>query len=98
MNDNSIFRKKCSCKIRNIAGEIFLVPIHDNSIQIDNLFRINDSGKYIWSCIEEKESFNLNEITNSIVEFYETDRTEIESDVLEFLICLCEKNLIEECI
>ncbi|MBB6630325.1 PqqD family protein [Clostridium algidicarnis] len=96
MNINSRFRKVCTCRVRTIAGEKFLIPIHDSSIEVENLFRISESGAYIWEAIEKSNEIILTDIVKIMEETYDKDREILEHDVIEFVSDLKNINLLEE--
>lgn len=96
MNTESIIEKTCTCRIRIIAGEWFLIPIHDSSIEVDNLFKISETGTHIWRLIEENNEVKISDIIDSIEEVYDIQREIIDRDVVEFISELKNMNLVKE--
>jgi hypothetical protein len=95
MENNIQVRKKCICKIREIADEVFLIPIHDNSVKTENLYKINSTGVFIWSLLENNESVTQSDIIKEFVKAFSIDEATARDDVYDFLNTLFTENLIE---
>ena len=84
-NGNFVFRK--------IGNETILVPVKAGVSELDSLFTFNEVGTVIWKGVENRSS--VREIVSSVQSEFEIEPDSAESDVLEFLEVLVERNLIQ---
>lgn len=79
-----------------IPDTLFLQTVDDETILLDTetqeYFSLNESGTMIWNILEEKK--NLKEVQETILDMYEIDENQVESDILKFVEALKEKKLI----
>jgi hypothetical protein len=68
---------------RSIAGETILVPIRKNVGDMENIFTLNETAARIWELIDGQRS--LREIHQRVVEEFEVDPQQAESDLLELV-------------
>lgn len=69
--------------LRNIAGDKVLVKIQNNDFGNDSVFVFNDSGAFLWENLSEKKS--KAQLVTLLVQAYDIEQTEAESDVSMFL-------------
>ena len=69
--------------LRNIVGEIILVPIGQNNEAFNGLITVNELGKFIWENIESAK--DEDELLQKILDEYEVDKDVAKADLDEFL-------------
>ena len=74
-NENFIFRK--------IVEEMILVPIHQDVIDMDGIYTLNELGAFIWDSLEVSKTHD--ELEQAILEEYDTDIKTINQDLQSFL-------------
>lgn len=67
---------------RKINEEYLLIPLTDNIADMDSIFRLSETGAFIWEMIDGER--NISDITSKVVEEFEVGSEEAEKDVLEF--------------
>lgn len=77
--------------VRDILGEIVLVPVGSSDESFNGMITMNEFGKFIWDNIEK----NQDEILSLILDEYEVEKSVAEKDLEEFLSCLKKANIIE---
>lgn len=78
--------------LREIVGDIVLVPINKSTSKFDGLITMNEIGKFIWENIESAK--DEEELLQRILDEYEVDRDVAKSDLDEFLGKLKEIDII----
>lgn len=68
---------------RRINDECLLIPLTDNIADMDSLYRLNETGVFIWELIDGK--CNIRDITAMMAEEFEVDPDEAEKDIMQFL-------------
>ncbi len=68
---------------RRINDECLLIPLTDNIADMDSLYRLNETGVFIWEAIDGKR--NIRDITAMMAEEFDVGPDEAEKDILEFL-------------
>ena len=80
---------------REVAGEVFLVPIRGHLADLQELFVLNEVGRWLWDRLDGTHpSGDL--VTGMVAEF-EVDGEEARRDVESFLQQLVEAGLAEPC-
>lgn len=93
-----IIKKNTNIVLRKIHGSFFLVDISDDySGDKCALYEVNETGMFIWNCINNIRSANdiAMLLKEAIVD--DVDYTVIYKDVLEFLNTLRLKHFVEVC-
>ncbi len=67
---------------RRINDEFLLIPLTDNIADMDSLYRLTETGAFIWELIDGELS--VGDITSKMVEEFDVEREIAEKDVLEF--------------
>jgi hypothetical protein len=88
-----VYKRNEDIVTRNVAGELFLVPIKGELADMQKIFVLNQVGEFIWQNLNDK---NLNNICNDIVTSFEVEREEAESDILEFITEMKKEDLVRE--
>lgn len=68
---------------KKIRDEYLLVPLAANIADMDSLFRLNETGAFIWEAIDGKRT--VSEIISMVTMEFEADPSEAERDTMEFL-------------
>ena len=69
--------------LREIAGDILLVPTGKTALDLNGMLTLNGVGADIWKMLPEVESED--EIVSRLLEEYEADPKQVKHDVGEFL-------------
>lgn len=79
-----------------IPDTLFLQTVDDDTILLDTntqeYFSLNELGTTIWDIMSKAN--NLKEVKKEILEKYEVDEKQVESDILKFVEVLYSKKLI----
>ena len=67
---------------RRINDEYLLIPLTDNIADMDSLYRLTETGAFIWELIDGK--LTIGDITSKVVEEFDVKRDEAEKDSLAF--------------
>ena len=78
--------------LREIAGEFMLVPLGECSAQFNSMVTMNETGAFIWKCLEKDMS--VKEIAEKITEEYDVPFENAEIDINRFIAYLKEKEII----
>jgi len=68
---------------RRINDECLLIPLTDNIADMDSLYRLNETGVFIWELIDGKR--DIRDITARMAEEFDVNPTEAEKDIMLFL-------------
>ena len=68
---------------RRINDECLLIPLTENIADMDSLYRLNETGVFIWEAIDGKR--DIRDITARMAEEFDVGSDEAEKDILEFL-------------
>lgn len=79
---------------RKIADEFILVPIVGRGADVDAIFTLNRVGAFIWDHLDGRTSGEA--IVAALVEGFEVDRTQAESDYESFLAQLLQIRAVAE--
>lgn len=69
--------------VRRINDECLLIPLTDDIADMDSLYRLNETGAFIWELIDGRR--DIKEITSRVAEEFDVDQREAEKDILLFL-------------
>ena len=93
-NFNKVFIRNSDVISRKIAGELFLVPVKGKVADMENIFALTVVAEYIWDRLDGRKS--LNEILNNVVDRFDVEHEQVESDIQEFIMELMGAGLITE--
>ena len=68
---------------RRINDECLLIPLTDNIADMDSLYRLNETGVFIWELIDGNR--DIMDITAMMAEEFDVDAAEAEKDIILFL-------------
>ena len=78
--------------LREIMGDVVLVPINQSTSQVNGLITVNELGKFIWENLEKVQ--DENDLLQLILDEYEVDRDVAKKDLDEFLQVLKDMDII----
>jgi len=67
---------------RRINEEFLLIPLTDNIADMDSLYRLTETGAFIWEMIDGKLS--VGDITSKVVQEFDVDHDTAEKDTIAF--------------
>lgn len=80
--------------IREVAGEIIVVPVEETALGFNGLICLNAVSQQIWNGLQVGKT--REEILEIILEEFEVSREEAAADLDIFLQQLRENNLLED--
>jgi len=83
MNIRTLHQLKSKFVTREVGNELILVPLSDNVAQMNELFTLNETAKFIWENITENSS--IEDIKASLTENFVIDSATAEKDIHVFL-------------
>ena len=86
------FQKSDNIVSRKIAGETILVPVKGNLADMQRIFTLNRVAEFIWNELNNK---NLHDICSDIIQNFDVERVQAESDIREFIRELSDAHLIK---
>ena len=78
--------------LREIVGDIVLVPINKSTSKFDGLITMNEIGKFIWENYEKAK--DEDELLGFILDEYEVERDVAKADLDEFLDILRKNEIV----
>jgi len=83
MTLQKLFNLKSKFVTRIVGEELILVPLTGNVAQMTALFTLNETGKFIWENINDKNT--VEDIEYLMTEVFDIDRETAENDIRNFL-------------
>lgn len=83
MNLQTLHKLKSRFVARNVGNELILVPLTANVAQMNELFTLNETGKFIWENINENST--ILDVENSMIETFDIDSATAKRDIELFL-------------
>lgn len=83
MDQNAIFTPSAGFVMRQIAGEILLIPVGEQTRKLNGMVTFTETGAFIWKHLDGKRT--AAELAALLAREYEADGEEVLSDVLDFL-------------
>jgi hypothetical protein len=80
---SSIPSHSLSVVSKRIKGEYLLIPLTKNIADMDSLYKLNETGAFIWDAIDGNRT--ISDITLMVTEEFETGWIKAEEDTLEFI-------------
>ena len=78
---------------RDVVGEVFLVPISGHLADLQELFVLNETGRYLWERLDD--SCSLDDLARDLVDEFEVDEETALRDVETFAKQLVEARLVQ---
>jgi hypothetical protein len=76
---------------REVAGEVFLVPIRGHLVDMQELFVLNDTGLWLWQRLDGGRS--LDDLVGDMVAEFDVDHITARQDIESFAGHLMEAGL-----
>ncbi|MRR19566.1 PqqD family protein [bacterium] len=67
---------------RRINDEFLLIPLTDNIADMDSLYRLTETGAFIWELIDGELA--IGDITSKVAEEFDVEPGIAEKDILDF--------------
>lgn len=67
---------------RRINDEFLLIPLTDDIADMDSLYRLTETGAFIWELIDGELA--TSDITSKVIQEFDVEREEAEKDILVF--------------
>jgi len=83
MNLKTLQKIKSSFVTREVGQELVLVPLTGNVAQMNELFTMNETGKFIWENIDKDTT--VDELAEKMVETFEVSFEIAKKDIVGFL-------------
>lgn len=68
---------------KKIKGEYLIIPLASNIADMDSLFKLNETGAFIWDAIDGIRT--ISDITSMVTEEFETEPEKARDDTMEFI-------------
>jgi len=79
---SSIPSHSSSVVYRRINDEFLLIPLTADIADMDSLYRLTETGAFIWELIDGELA--LSDITSKVAEVFDVEREVAEKDILAF--------------
>ena len=86
------FHRKDDIVTRQVAGETLLVPIYGDLANMERIFSLDPVAAFIWEQLDGEKS--LEGIRDSLLNAFEVEKEQAETDILEFIDELLGASLI----
>jgi hypothetical protein len=90
IDKSSIPSRLTSVVSKKIKGEYLLIPLASNIADMDSLYKLNETGAFIWDGIDGRRT--VSDIALMVASEFDVDKEEAERDTVEF-VCAIEKFL-----
>ncbi|MDP8216445.1 MAG: PqqD family protein [Candidatus Kaelpia imicola] len=81
--DSQVLKKSKKFVVREIEGEVILLPLYKSSQDIKYLYTLNDVAARVWKLINGKKT--LSEIKQILLKEFDTTRNELKKELSAFL-------------
>lgn len=78
-----IYKHKKKFVVRELGNELILVPITGKVAKMNEMFTMNETGKFIWENIDENTT--TDDIVNLLTETFSVDETTARRDTENFI-------------
>jgi len=83
MDIQTLISIKSKFAARQVADELVIVPLSGNVAQMNELFTLNETGKFIWEKVTEVE--NNEQLSELMTQAFEIDKQTALRDIETFL-------------
>jgi hypothetical protein len=88
------YRRNPNFIYREIVDEAILVPIHQDVVDMDCIYTLNDLGAFIWGLLEQPQTRDA--LIAAVLEAYDADPEVVTADLGLFLDEMATVGAIEE--
>ena len=85
-------KKKLDFVLREIAGDLLLVPTGKTALDLNGMLTLNEVGGEIWKLLDEVETEE--EIVDRLEQVYNVEKEVLREDVREFMGKLRELGIL----
>lgn len=89
-----VFQRTQNIVSRRVAGELFLVPVAGNLADMQRIFTLTKVAEFIWERLDGQRS--LSDILNDVVEQFDVDEEQADSDIQALVTELLTEGLVQE--
>jgi hypothetical protein len=89
-----VFQRTRNIVTRRVAGELFLVPVAGNLADMQRIFTLTKVAEFIWERLDGQKS--LSDILNDVVERFDIDEEQADSDIQTLVTKLLTEGLVQE--
>ena len=86
---------KNNFELRNICGEEVLIPVGTESVNLNCIIHLNESGAFLWR-EAEKGAFDNESLVRALLEEYEVEKSVAKNDVQAFVDKLVEFKIVTD--
>lgn len=79
--------------VREVSGEILVVPVGAQSIDFKSVIRLNETGAFLWNKLQE--DVTEDELLDAILNEYDIDKDIASVDIRRFVEKLIDAGIIE---
>lgn len=78
-------KTKKGFNLRNVCGEQIIVAEGKENIDFTNIISMNESSSYLWNEVQGKDNFDVDILTDLLLQKYEIDNETARKDVTELI-------------
>ena len=86
------YRKKFECLIKQVDNEYLLIPVNQDTVDLDTAFVLSETGAFIFDHLDGNHS--VSDIIRMIFENFDVTEEEAREDVISFLDQISSRFLI----
>ena len=79
--------------LREVAGQIVVVPVGQEALNLNGLITLNKSGKILWDRLQS--DVTKEQLVEALLSKYDVSKEVVTKDIEEFLSVLQNKNILE---
>lgn len=79
--------------LREVAGNIIVVPVGEETVDFNGIITINETGKFLWELLSE--GIEKECLLEKFIEEYNISLEEAKEDIREFIQTLLDNGIIE---
>lgn len=83
INNNVILSKSPNIVSKVIDNDYLLIPVVEDTMDMNNIYGITEVGAFIWDNIDSKNT--INDIIKKVIKEYDITKEIASADVTEFL-------------
>lgn len=81
--------------VHEVAGNYVVIKIGQEAMNFNGLITLSESAKMLWDLLNRENGAVIEELVNKLLEEYDVDEKTVQNDVIEFIECLKNNNIIE---
>lgn len=83
MEIQSLYKLKSKFVAREVGNELIIVPLSGNVAQMNALFTLNETGKFIWENVTDSNS--IDDMVTLMTDEFDIDNQTARKDIEAFL-------------